>query len=145
MFTIEGPSLYIDLDTLIVGDLSDIERQAHENEFTALRDFYRYAGIGSGLMAWNISMRHFYTEFAASPEKFMQTCRHGGDQKFIENRAYNVTRWQDKLPGQVVSYKADKCADGKPSNARVVCLHGVPKFTDMPVGNWARSMWEHAA
>jgi len=26
----------------------------------------------------------------------------------------------------------------------VMCLHGKPKFTDMPADNWARREWEMA-
>lgn len=146
LFRLPGPVLYLDLDTAIVGDLSDIAAQADHCEFTLLRDFYRGGdGLGSGLMGWNIDVSRIYDQFAVDPVGWQQRIR-GGDQAFIE-QAVNfrgVARWQDRLPGQVVSYKVH-CRCGIPSNARVVCLHGAPKFGDMPADDAVRQAWERAA
>ncbi len=148
LFKVEGPALYFDLDTLIIGNIDDLAKQAEEWEFTVLRDFHRSTSIGSGVMAWNIPrVRELYDGFAVNPGLFMSKHRHRGDQHFIEEHVNlkGVAYWQDRLPGQIVSYKADKCQERAPDNARVVCLHGEPKFTTMPAGNWARQKWEMAA
>jgi len=147
LFRCEGPALYFDLDTLIIGNIDDLARQAEAWEFTVLRDFHRTTSIGSGVMAWNVDLWKLYEEFAAKPGEYMNKHRHRGDQHFIEEHAdmKKMAHWQDRLPGQIVSYKADKCQEGPPENARVVALHGEPKFTTMPAGNWARQMWEMAA
>lgn len=144
---VPGPALLIDLDTLIIGDLSDIARQAERRELVMLRDFYRPHGLGSGVMAWNGDLSRLYVTFAEAPEMAMAEFRQGGDQSFIEVLVDldRVTRWQDAVPGQIVSYKADLCQERAPANARVLCLHGRPKFGDMPVGSWARKEWELAA
>jgi hypothetical protein len=146
LFYLRGPILFFDLDTLIVGDLSDICGQLDELDLTALRDFYRPAGIGSGMMCWDFDLSRLPETFAADPVRWMAECP-GGDQQFVERHVNlrAIVRWQDRLPGQIVSYKADRCETGAPPGARVVCLHGLPKFGDMPVDSWARRAWEDAA
>lgn len=153
MFRLEGPVLYLDLDTAIVGDLGDIVRQASEFEFTALRDFYREKGIGSGVMGWNIPMNALYEKFNEDASGFMTKYGTRGDQAFIEDHAKEVVRWQDQLPGQIVSYKAhvraatnirESGTGSIPNNARVICLHGRPKFTDMAALDPVRQVWEAA-
>lgn len=149
VLNVEGPLVYFDLDTLIVGDLSDLADVAHKAHFATLRDFYRPKGLGSGVMVWSgndITPYVLADRFELSPAKWMAEC-HGGDQEFIEKAAFlpGVLRLQDLLPSQIVSYKADRCADAAPAGARVICLHGKPKFGDMPADSWARREWEMAA
>ena len=147
-FRLPGPVLYFDLDTAIVDDLGDIADAARSHQFSILRDFYRGADtFGSGVMAWRAFDAGFvYDKFRESPELFMMTCRDGGDQRFLEfvfDRR-KVARWQDMVGAQIVSYKVH-CRNGIPPNARVVCLHGRPKFGDMPADDPVRQAWEMAA
>jgi hypothetical protein len=153
-FKLEGPVLYFDLDTAIVGDLTDIASRAFPLcGFTILTDFYRPGGFGSGVMAWSNGvasgdLRKWYEIFAADPAKWMSLCP-GGDQDFIERMTHRVTScWQSAnrgyLAGQIVSYKVH-CRNGIPADARVVCLHGQPKFEAMPVNDPVRLAWERAA
>lgn len=148
LFKETGPLLYFDLDTAIVGDLASIAEIAKAKPFCILRDFYRGGdSFGSGVMAWRSDDVTFVHEkFAESPELFMMTCREGGDQRFLEfvlDRP-KVARWQDVVGDQIVSYKIH-CRNGIPPNARVVCLHGRPKFGDMPADDPVRQAWEMAA
>jgi hypothetical protein len=158
LFKLPGPVLFFDLDTAIVGDLSDIAAQAGEWRFTLLRDFYRQRGLGSGVMAWNCDMLRVYEKFAGMPDYWIKEIAGRGDQGFIEAVVNfdGIDRWQDVLPGQIVSYKrhcmggqspesGQWCAPGIPANARVVCLHGLPKFSDMPASDAVRQAWEMAA
>lgn len=77
----------------------------------------------------------------------MAECHRGGDQQFIERVSFlpGVIRLQDVLPGQIVSYKAHRCDQGVPRAARLICLHGRPKFGDMPANDAVRQAWEMAA
>lgn len=141
-----GPVLALDLDTAIVGDLSDIARVATANPMTVLQDFYRLDGIGSGVVAWNGSMSILYETFLADPDGWMRNLGGRGDQGFLEEAGFadDYARWQFKVPGQIVSYKVH-CRNGIPPNARIVCLHGRPKFLDMPENDAVRQAWELAA
>lgn len=143
-----GPVLFLDLDTLILGDLSEFA--ALNVPFAALRDFNRPEGLGSGVMFWNatdLSAAIFYDRFAWRPRGWMAEIGKRGDQGFLEEVAFmpGVTRLQDVLPGRIVSYKADNCLHGAHHKARVLCLHGKPKFHEMPAGHWARQQWESLA
>lgn len=149
LFRLPGPLLYFDLDTAITGDLTDIAEQAEEWQFTALRDFYREKGLGSGLMGWGVPMTRLYDEFTANPGHWWNHYMTRGDQAFIEDHVNlgAVARWQDVLPGQVVSYKAHVRATTRshesgtgavPGNARVICFHGKPKPAELPAGDPVR-------
>lgn len=146
MFRLPGPVLGLDLDTAVVGDLAEIAAHARETEFTMLRDFYAPDHFGSGVMAWGVAPpRGVYETFAAAPDSMMGMHRaRMGDQAFIEEIVGAATAWQDVVPEQIVSYKVH-CRGGIPMNARLVCLHGVPKFADMPAADPVRAAWEGAA
>lgn len=143
-----GPVLFFDLDTAIVGDLKDIAAVAARSEFVMLRDFYAPDHCGSGVMGWSGSAPSFlYRYFASDADNLMAAQRQRmGDQALIEDAfgRDKIARWQDAVQGQIVSYKIH-CRDGIPSDARVVCLHGKPKFSDMPASDPVRQAWELAA
>lgn len=160
LFKLPGPVLFFDLDTAIVGDLSEIAQTAQRSSFAMLRDFYRLGdGVGSGVMAWDDDdlVSKLYRDFAREPSVLQGRYAAGGDQAFIEVHFDErlVTRWQDVLPGQIVSYKVhcrggvspvsgQRTGLGIPDGARVVCLHGTPKFADMPANDPVRLAWEMA-
>lgn len=149
LFRLEGPVLFFDLDTAIVGDLTAIAAHSMATQFVMLRDFYAPAHCGSGVMCWNGAYPWFvFEKFSEFPEELMKLQRQRmGDQAFIEElvlQQNEISCWQDLLPGQIVSYKVH-CRNGIPPNARVVCLHGQPKFGDMPANDPVRLAWERAA
>ncbi len=145
---IHGPVLF-------VGDLSDIANQCARGPLTVLRDFYRLEnGVGSGVMGWNGNFSFIYDKFRAASDTWIDMFR-GGDQRFIEATVDldTVIRWQDVLPGQLASYKVHcvrpnltvGSAATIPDGPRIICLHGQPKFADMPPTDEIRLRWEQAA
>lgn len=132
LFKLQGQCLYFDLDTIIVGDCTDIVNAAKNKEFVILRDFYRgYTltpinphAMGSGMMYWKDSVRFIYDLYLNDPQEVV------GDQDFIEyamqDRLDTVTYWQDICTG-VVSYKAHDRHEGLQPTDRVVCFHGTPR------------------
>lgn len=132
---VKGDLLYFDLDTLILGSLAEI---AQVTQLTILRDFYRDGvrkpeGLQSAMMFLPEADRaEVWDAFARNPAAAMRDCARGGDQQFLE-RFYlkRAARWQDVVPGQVVSLKVH-CKDGVPPDARVVCAHGKPKMWHLP-------------
>lgn len=120
--------LYFDLDTIITGDLTDIAE--YRGKFAMLRDFYFKGNLNSGLMSWQAgTLDHIWRTWdrCGRPE-FIP----GGDQHWIESVQPVADLWQEMLPGQIVSYKAD-CKNGIPDNARVCCFHGQPRPHEV---NW---------
>ena len=124
---IAGDLLYLDLDTVVRGDLSPLIKAA-AGKTTMLSDFYWPEHPASGLMY--IAERDktkVWTEWMKSPAKHMARrggCGTMGDQGFI-GPILDPQRWQDVAPGKVVSYKVH-CKRTLPS-ATVICFHGNPR------------------
>ena len=125
----EEDVLFLDLDTAVTGPMDEI---LETDGLILLRDFYRPDGLGSGVMRLPYhARREAWRAWIADPEGHM--AKHGGrgDQAFLETLWLNsAKRWQDEVPGQIVSYKADRCSERLPTNARLVCWHGKPKPTE---------------
>lgn len=126
---IPGDFLFMDLDTVISGSLSDI---LAVDKLTLLRDFYRDGkklkeGLGGGLMYLPNECRAQVWNFWMTNPALHQRMYPRGDQFLFERFFLNTAqRWQSVLPGQVVSYKVH-CQHGVPSDARVICFHGKPR------------------
>lgn len=122
---LEDDFLFFDLDTVICGDLSEI---AAVDKFTVIHHFYRMNDprrVGSGMMFIPHAMKHtVWNKWIVNPSGQFHNTR--GDQDFIEKATRDHQKWQDVVPGQVVSFKRH-CQNGLPQNARVVCYHGIPK------------------
>ena len=138
IFKIPGPVLYLDLDTVLVKDISKIIESAKKYEFVGMRDFYKdkrmERTLQSCVMYWSGDMRYLYDEFLKNPEKHMAECtssRWWGDQGFIEKFVkQNTVYWQDIVPNYCVSWKVH-CRNGVPNSAAIVAFHGKPKPWDV--------------
>lgn len=117
--------LYFDLDTIIVGDLTDI---AKVTGLTTLTDFNVEERIASGMMLLPEACRaEVWDKWIADPAGHMAKFP-GGDGDFLRSIwGQTPARWQNILPGQVVSYKNHVRGKGVPADARVVCFHGRPR------------------
>ncbi len=131
-----GPILYFDLDTVIVGPLHDIIRR---RPLTLLSDFYTPMKAQSGMMMLPVVDRqHIAAGWKGLPRQHSQRVR--GDGEYLDQHWRDADRWQDVLPGQVVSYKAHvrhRTGDRMPDGARVVCYHGTPR-------PWHTQFWTSA-
>lgn len=134
-----GPVLYLDLDTLITGDLSDIA--GYRGPFAIARDFYQPTRGQSCVMAWtpNAETARIWARFMEDPKGHMRRIKATGDQAFINECLPNAVRLQDLFPDQIVSYKVHAQA-GPPDGARLVCGHGEPRFSS-PRAGWAHKAW----
>ena len=120
----DGKTLYLDLDTIIVGNLDFVDD--YRGDFALLRDFYRPDGLGSGVMLWNRPHPHLWIDWlhAGKPEHEL------GDQGWMEQNLDEPDRLQDIFPERFVSFKVH-CNNEVPDGAAVVCFHGVPKPSDL--------------
>lgn len=125
---LDGRVLFIDLDTLITGNIDDIMRI--DTGFVMIKDFFwpRQNWHGSGLMSFETKQNpEIWNTFIANPQAAVQSLHPHGDQRWIVKFVDKVTLWQDLVPNQVVSYKIH-CANGLPKDARIVCYHGAPSI-----------------
>lgn len=116
LFRLVGPTLYVDLDTVVTGDLGDIAHYPHR--FTMLTDFTRPDRPASGVMAWHGDYSFLLTEY--EPGKAYPG---HGDQGYIGSRV-DADRFQDIFPEQIVSRKVRRTRN---PNERLVCFHGEPR------------------
>ncbi len=140
---IRGKILYMDIDTVIRDSLSDI---VAVDKLTLLRDAYRDGkklkeGLQASLMLLPDADRaEIWEDWIRHPEAHMQRLGHKGDQPMLEQHFLKrAQRWQDVLPGQIVSYKVD-CGGGNafrpaeiPEGARLIFFHGRPRPFDVPM------------
>lgn len=124
---IDGDFLFFDLDTVIVGDLTEI---AQTRQLTMLTDFKAPADLASGVMylPW-FERSAVWRKWIADPARYRAANKGVGDGGFLRDFwKSRPARWQDEVPGQIVSYKEHVRVSGKvPDDARVVCFHGVPR------------------
>lgn len=141
-----GPTLYFDLDTVIVGSLDAIA--AYPHEFTMAHEYYRPAMKCSTAMAWNGDYSFIAEAFAESPNgialKYDKQLRPRiGDQAFIEDQMLgrNVDTFRDLFGERsVASYKVHDCENAPPTDAAVVAFHGRPKPSEIRKG-WVPKLW----
>lgn len=117
---LEGPSLIVDLDTIVIGPVDPL--LDHDEEFVTLRDFWEgKTGGGITYVRQAESWRHLCPAANHAPE-------HGSERRWFRQviPEDQWTAWQDIAPGAVVSYK-EHCRNGPPDGASVICYHGSPR------------------
>jgi hypothetical protein len=138
---IRGTLLYMDIDTVIGDSLSDI---VAVKKLTLLRDFYRDGkklkeGLQASLMLLPEADRvEIWEDWMRGPHAHMQRLGFKGDQPMLEQHYLaRAQRWQDVLPGQIVSWKVN-CGGGNafkqphiPDGARLIVFHGQPRCWDV--------------
>ena len=142
----DGPVLYMDLDTLPVGDLTDLASYA--GEFAMIEDLFRTgkgkpASLQSGVMAFNPGPVSWslWERFMADPALHMK--KHRGDGEWLAAHVPSADRLQALYPGQIVSFKRE-ARKAAPNGARLVCGHGRPRFSS-PEAGWAHQRWRSLA
>jgi hypothetical protein len=137
---VEGPTLYIDLDTVITGSLDYL---VSNEDFMMLRNFHVPEFVGSGVMWFGKSFRNVYDRFCEKPFKWIdyhERKRDGpylGDQAFIwESFGRNVKQ----LPMERIKSYKFHCKEGLPKDTSIVCFHGPPKLTEVKA-DWIERCW----
>jgi len=144
----KGPTLYFDLDTVIVGSLDALAGYHHR--FTAAHEYYRPHMLCSTAMAWNGDYSFIARAYEAAPNELArkydkQIRPRVGDQAFIEDqlkaRGIKFDTFRD-LFGEtsIASYKVHKCEGAPPDGAAAVAFHGRPKPDEIRTG-WVPKAW----
>lgn len=129
----DGPVVYLDLDTLIVGDVTPMA--SYDGPFATLRDFGDPRISASGVMAWDGRQPPPIYEAALDDPP-----PHRGRFDLWWNRkVWTPDHLQDLHPGVFGSYKLDGLEDG-PGGYATISFHGVPKMHELP-GTWVERAW----
>lgn len=125
----DGPVLYLDLDTVALGQLDELARVALDGEFAAVR--HRQGGLDAAVMAWRVDCSFIHRRHAWLPEYWRYRCRETGQRGFIEaSLARNRVSWRaidEALPGAVIDYADLGAGGGVPPAARLCIFHGRPR------------------
>jgi hypothetical protein len=140
---ITGDTLYLDLDTVITGDLTPFTNLP--NDFAMLRNFTYPEMVGSGVMWFRKVPHQVYTKFAKMPECYIahhermanvETC-YIGDQAFIHDALDRKVDTLDRLP--IRSYRYH-CRYRLLPDTSLVCFHGRPRPPEVK-SDWMREHW----
>lgn len=125
------PFLYLDLDTVVLGDLGGILHDMDQSLFVCLEDFYRQGWLASGMM-WlpkgSVKIARVWDEWIGSPEKHMKRWR--GDQDFIRSVVTADAYWQE-ITNKICSFKPRVLRGWLkhlPKELLLVCFHGYPRI-----------------
>ncbi len=123
------PFLYLDLDTAVVRDYSQIFTLFNATDFTCLRDFYHPERLASGIM-WigkeNPKVEFIWNRWMENPDYFQKTYR--GDQEFIKGMVKVPDKYFQDSTHIICSFKPKgQWLFSLPENVSIVCFHGNPR------------------
>lgn len=138
---ITGPTLYLDLDTICVGDMDDLSDL--DQDFAMLHNFHDPSVVGSGVMWFRKPPHEVYTKFAQKPWEWMEyyqqyrTGNHIGDQAFIADTLRKNVSFIENT--RIKSYKKH-CREALPDDTSIVCFHGLPRPEHVKT-DWMERCW----
>lgn len=150
---IQGETLYLDLDTVIVGSI-DALATLPAHRFLMMRNFHRPEMPGSSIMWFGdfapdhvFTPEHVYRSFAMSPEDHIahhEANRKGpylGDQAFIwEAMGRNVEFIDEHIPAGLVCSYRKHCLAGLPKSASLIAFGGSLKPSTVR-DSWVSQAW----
>jgi hypothetical protein len=141
---ITGPTLFLDLDTIITGPLDPVATIPYE--FAMLNIRAKDLKIGnSGAMWFTKPQPHVFERFVEKPQYWIDyhiknaKDRYMGDQAFISDCFDDIPKLHHALPGFFLSYKYDSCQGSVPPGCSVVCFGGPPRPAQ--AGGWVKQVW----
>ena len=129
---LRGRVLAFDLDVVITGCLNEIA--SDKSKFITCEAAYHKGKVGGSLIGFDaddMGLRDIlWPDWSEETRQHIEQVTGGSERKYLalqfDKNNFKPDFWQDKLPGQVVSYKVD-CQNGVPEGARVVRFHGSPR------------------
>ena len=125
----DGPVVYLDLDTIIIDDVTELFTYPHE--FTMGTDWNKKRpSPNSTFMAWDgrQDFSHLNTSLDVVTLKRFQRGGHWGDQWFIYEKLGQPITWLESIfPGTLISYKFSVLENGITPGAKIVAFHGRPR------------------
>lgn len=141
---ITGPTLYLDLDTIVVDNLDRVADIAYEFAMLNIREKDTKVG-NSGAMWLSKPFPHVYERFLEKPDYWIDyhernaKDRYMGDQAFISDCFPAIPKLHHALPGFFRSYKYDRCQERIPEGCAVVCFGGPPRPAQ--ADGWVKQAW----
>lgn len=142
----DGPVLYLDLDTVVVGSVDRIA--AYPHKFTMCHEFHQPHLLCSTAMAWNGDYSHIWHAMQVmTPDRRSRydkwEGRRIGDQAFIEDcmTDQKVDTFRDLFGERSIASWKVHCRDGLRGDEAAVAFHGARKMPDLLHIDWIRDAW----
>lgn len=145
----DGPVVYLDLDTVLVSDITDIVTEAYD---FACATNWKGGGahISSAVMAWNglLDLSHIFTSFRLEMRREYETWQFWGDQGHVQRflgRPFEdlLARWPKRIVHTKThiwnSRRATPAA--APAGASIVCFSGKPRPHELDQQNPLYRAW----
>jgi len=124
--------LYLDLDTVVMGDISEL--LTHPATFIALKD-QLLPMINSSVMCWNFDeFRHVYANF--NPDEIPEWTR--GDQEYTNSQVWATYAQELFGEAQYPDFKENLKHREPISGEKLVWFHGVPHPHTL---QWVQDLW----
>jgi hypothetical protein len=136
---LEGRVLTFDLDTIIVGDLTNFAE--YDGAFTTRMEPDRRRVTAGDLLGFEAGETYQLWENYKNISKYAE--KYQGDEREIYKLLWkHLLYWQEEIPGQLVSYKGNVRPNQNrlPRNARIVSAHGKPRPHEINA-EWIKSCW----
>lgn len=139
---ISGPTLYLDLDTIITGNIDGFADLPYD--FAMLKNFNETEMVGSGVMWFKKrAPAVVYERFIQDPQRIIDHYEavklgsYRGDQAFI----YDVLdRQVDKISSPALRSYKKHCRGGLPEGTSIVAFHGRPRPSEINP-SWLQEHW----
>jgi hypothetical protein len=139
---IDGPTIYMDLDTVITGPIDQFVNLPYS--FAMLENLNDPSMVGSGVMWFKEKAPdEVYERFLHAPQRTMdyyESVKRGsyrGDQAFIYDC---LDRQVDKISSPALRSYKRHCRNGLPEGTSIVAFHGRPRPSEINA-EWLRANW----
>ncbi len=144
-----GPLLYLDLDQVITGDITEIVTECLKHPVSCYADHLGWEGVklGTAFLTFEAgSLKTVFDAFYADKEAIMDRFANGGDQVYVGRQLNpeSIYYFNEHFPsGTVKSYRLDDVETGGIGpETRIVNFHGYPKPADIPEDALIKEHWK---
>jgi hypothetical protein len=140
--------LCLDLDCIIVGDLSPVIRQVlalNRKLLVTCIGAYRKKRLGGSVIGFRTCRelnKLLWEPLLGERRASLEGITKGSERRYLQRQLApkQVGMWERYLPGQVLSYKRD-CKNGLPHGASIVRFHGSPRPHQVN-DDWVKENWK---
>jgi hypothetical protein len=143
---LSGVIISIDLDCVVIGDMSKIAETATltDSFLTVCRGAYKKEKPGGSVVSFRPSAKHerILWKPVVTKQQAVENMT-GGSERIFYTKAIqrkDITFWDHILPGSILSYKRD-CKESLPDGAALVRFHGLPRPHEIKTP-WVKEYWK---
>ena len=144
---LKGPVICLDLDCIIVGNLTPLINAVllmGKKKLATCAGAYHKRRIGGSIIGFHPSLKlqKILWNPIVKDQKGVEAKTKGSERKHyqLSMRVAHVLLWEKALPGAVLSYKRD-CKEGLSELGMIVRFHGRPRPHEV-TDNWVKEHWK---